>query len=57
VTVPRALIAETVNLIAVLTGRGCARRLSELAMVEGLGSDGDYAVHSVVEAAKGESCQ
>jgi type IV secretion system protein TrbB len=57
VTVPRALIAETVNPIAVLTGRGRARRLSDLAMVEGLGSDGDYAVESVVATAEGDTCQ
>jgi type IV secretion system protein TrbB len=44
VTVPRALIAETINLIAVLSGRGSSRRLSELARVEGLGPDGDYRV-------------
>jgi type IV secretion system protein TrbB len=42
VTVPRALIAETIDLIAVLSGRGAARRLVELAAVEGLGPDGDY---------------
>jgi len=42
VTVPRALIAETIDVIAVLTGRGSNRRLSELARVEGLGPDGDY---------------
>lgn len=42
VTVPRALIAETIDLIAVLTGRGPERRLSELARVEGLRPDGDY---------------
>ncbi|QXX76118.1 P-type conjugative transfer ATPase TrbB [Methylovirgula sp. HY1] len=35
-TVPRALIAETINLIAVLSGRGAERRLAELAMVSGL---------------------
>ncbi|UDQ88429.1 P-type conjugative transfer ATPase TrbB [Xanthobacter autotrophicus] len=44
VTVPRALIAETIDLIAVLSGRGCARHLTELARVEGLGPDGDYRV-------------
>ena len=44
VTVPRALIAETIDLIAVLSGRGAARRLTELARVEGLGPDGDYRV-------------
>src|SRR6266704_1847557 len=42
VTVPRALIAETINLIAVLAGRGNQRRLVELATVEGLGTGSDY---------------
>src|SRR6266513_62264 len=42
VTVPRALIAETVEVIAVLAGRGAARRLTELAVVKGLGPNGDY---------------
>ncbi|UYN97985.1 MAG: P-type conjugative transfer ATPase TrbB [Enhydrobacter sp.] len=44
VTVPRALIAETIDLIAVLSGRGTARRLTELGRVEGLASNGDYAL-------------
>ena len=44
VTVPRALIAETIDLVAVLSGRGSARRLAELARVEGLGTDGDYRI-------------
>ncbi|WP_122522854.1 P-type conjugative transfer ATPase TrbB [Pannonibacter phragmitetus] len=42
VTVPRAMIAETIDLVAVLSGRGAVRRLSELVRVEGLGPDGDY---------------
>ena len=42
VTVPRALIAETIDLIAVLAGRGASRRLVELAAVEGLAPTGDY---------------
>jgi type IV secretion system protein VirB11 len=42
VTVPRALIAETIDVIAVLSGRGAARRLSELAAVTGLSDAGDY---------------
>ena len=50
VTVPRALIAETIDLIAVLAGRGSARRLVELARVEGLGADGDYRVVPTVGA-------
>ena len=44
VTVPRALIAETINVIAVLSGRGADRRLVELAVVAGLGSSGDYSL-------------
>jgi type IV secretion system protein VirB11 len=40
--VPRALIAETIDLIAVLSGRGASRHLAELARVDGLGPDGDY---------------
>jgi P-type conjugative transfer ATPase TrbB len=42
VTVPRALIAETINVIAVLAGHGAQRRLIELAAVEGLDKRGDY---------------
>jgi len=42
ITVPRALIAETINVIAVLSGRGADRRLSELAAVAGLTASGDY---------------
>jgi type IV secretion system protein TrbB len=47
VTVPRALIAETVNVIAVLSGRGGKRRLAELACVDGLGPAGDYVLTPV----------
>jgi type IV secretion system protein TrbB len=39
ITVPRAL---TIDLIAVLAGRGSARRLAELAAVKGLSPTGDY---------------
>ena len=45
VTVPRSLIAETINIIAVLAGRGAQRRLAELAIVGGLDpATGDYHV-------------
>jgi type IV secretion system protein VirB11 len=44
VTVPRALIAETIDLVAVLSGRGASRRLAELARIEGLGPGGDYRI-------------
>lgn len=42
VTVPRPLIAETINVIAVLSGRGAQRRLIELVRVEGLDASGEY---------------
>ena len=45
VTVPRALIAETIDVVAVLAGRGPQRRLAELAFVAGLDpASGDYLV-------------
>jgi type IV secretion system protein VirB11 len=55
VTVPRALIAETIDLVAVLAGRGSSRRLAELGRVEGLGPDGDYRVIPVAPAPTGDS--
>jgi type IV secretion system protein VirD4 len=42
VSVPRALIAETIDVIAVVAGRGRERRLTELVAVEGLEPTGDY---------------
>jgi P-type conjugative transfer ATPase TrbB len=50
ITVPRALIAETIDVIAVLAGRGAERRLAELAAVEGLGPDGDYRLVSTASS-------
>jgi type IV secretion system protein VirB11 len=57
VTVPRALIADTIDLIAVLAGRGASRRLVELARVEGLGPDGDYHVTPVIPQPEEGACQ
>jgi type IV secretion system protein VirB11 len=51
VTVPRALIAETIDIVAVLAGRGSARRLAELACVDGLAPNGDYHVTPAGEQA------
>jgi type IV secretion system protein VirB11 len=42
VTVPRGLIAETIDLIAVLQGRGRQRRLADLTRLDGLAPDGAY---------------
>ncbi len=46
VTVPRAMIAETINIIAVLAGRGAQRRLVDLAIVRGLSDAGNYVLAS-----------
>ena len=50
VTVPRALIAETIDLVAVLSGRGASRRLAELARVDALGPNGDYRISPATQA-------
>ena len=59
ITVPRALIAETIDVIAVLSGRGANRHLAELGRVEGLGPDGDYrvcpATQPPAQSSEGES--
>ncbi|MGY5804433.1 P-type conjugative transfer ATPase TrbB [Rhizobium sp. LEGMi12c] len=54
ITVPRALIAETIDLVAVLSGRGSTRRLAELGRIEGLSPDGDYHVRPATQPPKGE---
>ena len=54
VTVPRTLIAETIDLVAVLSGRGAVRRLTDLARVEGIGPDGDYRITSLTNNPEGE---
>jgi P-type conjugative transfer ATPase TrbB len=46
ITVPRAMIAETINVIAVLAGRGAQRRLVDLATVRGISDAGDYVLAS-----------
>ncbi|OYY90790.1 MAG: P-type conjugative transfer ATPase TrbB [Sphingomonas sp. 28-66-16] len=44
VTVPRRLIAEAIDMIVFISGRGTARRIDTLARVAGLDPDGGYAV-------------
>lgn len=44
VTVPRRLIAEAVDLVVFIRGRGTGRRIETLARVTGLDSSGDYIV-------------
>ncbi|QBM75935.1 P-type conjugative transfer ATPase TrbB [Sphingomonas sp. AAP5] len=49
VTVPRRLIAEAIDTIVFIAGRGTARRVETLARVVGLDPDGDYAVLALSE--------
>ena len=44
VTVPRRLIAEAIDMIVFISGRGLARRIETIARVAGLDPDGNYAV-------------
>ncbi|RTM09907.1 MAG: P-type conjugative transfer ATPase TrbB [Hyphomicrobiales bacterium] len=46
VTVPRRLIAEAIDLIVFIAGRGSSRRIDAIAEVTGLDGSGDYAVTS-----------
>jgi type IV secretion system protein VirB11 len=47
-TVPRRLIAEAIDLIVFITGRGTARRIGCIAALDGLDANGDYAVRPLV---------
>ncbi|MES2443988.1 MAG: P-type conjugative transfer ATPase TrbB [Pseudomonadota bacterium] len=44
VTVPRHLIAEAIDLVVFIAGRGLARRVQAIARVAGLDPDGNYTV-------------
>lgn len=44
ITVPRRLIAEAIDMIVFIAGRGTARRIETIARVAGLDPDGGYAV-------------
>jgi len=44
VSIPRRLIAEAIDLIVFIHGRGAARRIETVAELNGLDRDGDYAI-------------
>ena len=50
VTVPRRLIAEAINLVVFIVGRGTGRRIETVAEVTGLDGNGDYAVTALTPA-------
>lgn len=47
VTVPRRLIAEAIDMIVFIAGRGLARRVDTIARVAGLDAQGNYAAHDL----------
>jgi type IV secretion system protein VirB11 len=48
VTVPRRLIAEAIDVVVFIEGRGTARRIGAVECVEGLDASGDYALRPLV---------
>src|SRR4030095_7007323 len=44
VAVPRQLVAQAIDLVVFIRGRGDARRVESIARVDGLDVDGDYRV-------------
>jgi type IV secretion system protein VirB11 len=52
VTVPRRLIAEAIDLIVYIAGRGVDRRIETIARVAGLDPDGNYGLVDLLNPAK-----
>jgi type IV secretion system protein VirB11 len=48
VTVPRRLIAEAIDIVVFILGRGIGRRIETVAEVTGLDGNGDYAVTDLI---------
>jgi type IV secretion system protein VirB11 len=48
VNAPRALIAEAIEMIVFISGRGAGRRVTSLARVVGVHPDGDYGLHELM---------
>jgi type IV secretion system protein VirB11 len=54
VTVPRRLIAEAIDMVVFIAGRGSARRVDTVARVAGLDPDGGYAVLEITPQHSGD---
>jgi type IV secretion system protein VirB11 len=50
ISVPRRLIAEAVDLLVFLTGRGNHRKLATIGRVEGLDADRDYQIVPIIDS-------
>ncbi len=53
-TVPRRLIAEAIDLIVFIAGRGLARRVEQVVRVAGIEADGSYAIIDLMSPREGE---
>jgi type IV secretion system protein TrbB len=47
-TVPRRLIAEAVDVVVFISGRGLSRRIESIAIVSGLSESGDYRIETLM---------
>jgi type IV secretion system protein VirB11 len=47
ISVPRKMIAETIDLVVFIQGRGLARRIEAIAEVTGVNGDGDYQINDI----------
>jgi type IV secretion system protein VirB11 len=54
VTVPRRLIADAIELIVFIGGRGLARRIQTIAEVQGFDASGDYRLRLIDHSKPGE---
>ncbi len=50
VTVPRRLVAEAIDLIVYISGRGLQRRIASIARVAGVGPDGGYSLFEFLDS-------
>ncbi len=57
ITVPRALIAEAIDLIVFISGRGAARKVESLLKLKGLDAQGGYRLEPIEFAADEEDAE
>jgi P-type conjugative transfer ATPase TrbB len=49
VTVPQRLIAEAIDMVVFISGRGRGRRVSDLVRIDGIGPDGGYRLINLID--------
>jgi len=53
-SVPRALIADAIDLVVFIAGRGLARRVETIARVAGLDAQGGYGLVDIIPQSKAQ---